>query len=447
MSDNEITLVQPERGPLPVPMTEEWDHEVAETMRAVPSEPGGYFDFVQQYATATQPKPFMLTRPSPPPPELRVDKQSNVPPPPPLPEVVKVGPKQPSSPPPPPEPRPRAQRTTDIPPPPPPFHHAPSFTPHLLVPPVAPQQATMRPPVAPQHAMMRAPVAAYEAPVQNMPSSIPPPVAVERRRITDRRQAGNKGRAWSMFTVGPLSALVAALVSSLVWSFHASELKSAAAVAAEEMTAATETASVVAPCTTTRSPSSTDQGQGTPATTSESTSSPMALATAMKAPAGVTPQVSIDQLPTVESGRSKTIFAAAPVTASEAAPRSRASRARAATPRPVDLTSASRQTASESEEAPAAAPPPAPSLPQGPDRAAITKAMGRASSAASSCGSGPQDGRVSLTIAPSGVVSSVSLVKGFGDADVNACVLRAFGRAKIPAYEGDPVQVKKGVRW
>jgi outer membrane biosynthesis protein TonB len=73
--------------------------------------------------------------------------------------------------------------------------------------------------------------------------------------------------------------------------------------------------------------------------------------------------------------------------------------------------------------------------------------MARATSAASACDSGPHDGRVSLTITPAGTVTSVSLVKGFGDADVNACVLRAFGRAKIPAYDGEPVQVRKAVRW
>lgn len=423
MSDNEITLVQPERGALPVPMNEPWDDnevaEVAETVRSVPNLPGGYFDFVQQYSTSVPAKPFMLTRPSPPPPELK-----------------KAAPKQPSSPPPPPEPRPRAQRTTDIPPPPPPFSPAPSFTPP--------------PPPPVMHTPLRAPVAANAIPVQTVPSSLPPPVLIERRRITDRRQTANNGRAWaSMFTVGPLSALVAALVSSLVWSYHAGQQKSAG-IEGEDKAGTTETASAtVAPCTTTRSGSGTGTGESV---VDKSVSAPMALATVMQAPAGETPRISVDALPTVEAGRSsKSAFAPAPVSAPEPAPRMRASRGRAAATRPVDLTTSahesSRAAASEPAEPAAPAAPPAKELPKEPDRAAITKAMQRASSAAASCGTGPQDGRVSLTIAPSGAVSSVSLVKGFGDAEVNACVLRAFSRAKVPAYEGDPVQVKKAVRW
>jgi hypothetical protein len=41
----------------------------------------------------------------------------------------------------------------------------------------------------------------------------------------------------------------------------------------------------------------------------------------------------------------------------------------------------------------------------------------------------------------------VSLVKGFGDAAVNGCVLRAFGRARVPAFSGDPVAVRKTIAW
>jgi outer membrane biosynthesis protein TonB len=73
--------------------------------------------------------------------------------------------------------------------------------------------------------------------------------------------------------------------------------------------------------------------------------------------------------------------------------------------------------------------------------------MSRAASAATSCDTSPQDGKVTVTFAPSGNVQSVSLVKGFGDAAVNACVLRAFGRARIPEFSGEPVQVRKSVAW
>jgi hypothetical protein len=86
-------------------------------------------------------------------------------------------------------------------------------------------------------------------------------------------------------------------------------------------------------------------------------------------------------------------------------------------------------------------------LPEQPPRAALSQAMSRAAAAATSCDTGPQDGKVTVTFAPSGSVQSVTMVKGFGDATVNACVLRAFGRARVPAFSGDPVQVRKSVAW
>jgi hypothetical protein len=54
---------------------------------------------------------------------------------------------------------------------------------------------------------------------------------------------------------------------------------------------------------------------------------------------------------------------------------------------------------------------------------------------------------VTVTFAPSGAVKSVTLVKGFGDAAINGCVLQAFGRARVPAFSGDPVVVRKSVAW
>jgi hypothetical protein len=429
VSDNDITLVQPERAPL-VPVAESWEHEVAE-VRAVPSVPGGYFDFVQQYGTSSQAKPFMLTRPvsvfadeafgdAPPPPPLPEPRTSAAPPPPPLPEPkVSAAPPPPpdpkvfaAPPPPPPEPRsqrttePRAQRTTELPPP---FVSAPLDV----------------------QAPIRRSAVAYVPQIRNLPSSIPPPVAVE-SRIESAPLRG--GRAWSAFTVGPLSALVAALVSSLVWSFHTGDMKSADAL---DKAAEIQAAALAAPCTT--------KGSGSGENASDSSQSsaaaqPATLATAMQAPAGVTPLVSIESLPMV--GERGAVTKAALVSSPsviEPTPRLRASRARAVQSRSTEVGESSRA----SEPAPAAAP----VLPKGPDRGAVAKAMARASGAASSCGTGPHDGRVSVSIAPSGVVSSVSLVKGFGDAEVNACVLRAFSRAKIPAYDGEPTQVRKGVRW
>ena len=93
------------------------------------------------------------------------------------------------------------------------------------------------------------------------------------------------------------------------------------------------------------------------------------------------------------------------------------------------------------------APPPPRELPAQPSRTEVTNAVKRAASGAASCDSGPQDGIVTVTFAPSGAVQSVSLVKGFGDATLNACVLRAFGRARVPAFSGEPVKVRKALAW
>jgi hypothetical protein len=80
-------------------------------------------------------------------------------------------------------------------------------------------------------------------------------------------------------------------------------------------------------------------------------------------------------------------------------------------------------------------------------RAAVTDAVQRASYAARSCESGPQNGKVEVTFSPTGAVSSVALIKGFDDAGVNGCVLRAFGRVRVSPFEGDPITVRKSVSW
>jgi hypothetical protein len=425
VSDNEITLVRPERDTMP-PIVERWEDQepTTETVRALPAVPGGFFDFVQQYSgQPSQTKPMLLTRPSPPPPDAR---PMVAPPPPPLPEPrVAAAP----PPPPPPEPRPRAPRTTDL----PPAYAAPPLE----------LQPTLRPPVAP--------AAAHQLPPRHVPSSLPPPVAIESLRETSRRQAqAAAARPWlSMFTIGPLSALVAALVSSALWSYHTRDLQ-ASSLIPEGKTASADAAHLPQCAPRTGGSDSTGSDSGAKPMVAEG-SSPASLSTALQAPPGVTPQVSIDSLPTVGGGAKAALFGSVAVAepAAQPAPRARSSRVRET--RPVDLSSSQSAQSESSEsgesESTAAPAPAAPKLPQGADRGAVTKAMSRASRTAASCGAGPQDGRVSLTISPAGVVTSVSLVKGFGDAGVNACVLRAFSRAKIPAYEGDPIQVRKGVRW
>jgi len=88
------------------------------------------------------------------------------------------------------------------------------------------------------------------------------------------------------------------------------------------------------------------------------------------------------------------------------------------------------------------------SKPAGPvNRAALAQAASQAASAATSCDSGPRRGRAAVTFAPSGNVMAVTLIQSFGDVAVNGCVLRAFGRVRIPPFTGDPVEVRKTVSW
>jgi hypothetical protein len=91
---------------------------------------------------------------------------------------------------------------------------------------------------------------------------------------------------------------------------------------------------------------------------------------------------------------------------------------------------------------------PEPSRPsEGPDLKAISRAVGNAARSATACGEGPQSGRVAITFSPSGAVRSVQMEEPFAERDVGACVLRAMGRAKVSAFTGDPVTVRKAVSW
>jgi hypothetical protein len=110
----------------------------------------------------------------------------------------------------------------------------------------------------------------------------------------------------------------------------------------------------------------------------------------------------------------------------------------------MDSSTASSSERAVSEPRPAARRAPAPATSP---RAAVSNAINRASFAARSCESGPQSGKVEVTFAPSGAVSSVNLIKGFDDVGVNGCVLRAFGRVRAAAFEGDPITVRKTVSW
>ena len=143
-----------------------------------------------------------------------------------------------------------------------------------------------------------------------------------------------------------------------------------------------------------------------------------------------TPRISVDTLPLQQSRRAR---APSPVAVSLDGP----------PPAAVSLEAPRSAVAPP----PAAVAPPPRAVPAQPTRAELANAVRRALSAATSCDAGPQDGAVTLTFAPSGAAQSVTLAKGFGDLTLNACVLRAFGRARVPAFSGDPVIVRKRVKW
>ncbi len=192
-------------------------------------------------------------------------------------------------------------------------------------------------------------------------------------------------------------------------------------------------------------------------------------------PAGVSP-ISIEQLPLAgaakaaapESNPARASAASAP---SRDKDRERASKerdsARASAPEPPraapepseppsdgkrDIMAAMAQAASSpAPEREASEPEPREPEPskasEGADLKAISRAVGNAARSAASCGESPQSGRVAITFSPSGAVRSVQMEEPFAERDVGACVLRAMGRAKVSAFTGDPVTVRKSVSW
>lgn len=93
-------------------------------------------------------------------------------------------------------------------------------------------------------------------------------------------------------------------------------------------------------------------------------------------------------------------------------------------------------------------PPPA-SKPSGPafNVGAAKSALASAAAGAAGCRapSGPNGtGKVQVTFAPSGNVTSALIVSGpFGGTPVGSCVARTFRAAKVPAFDGSPMTVSK----
>jgi hypothetical protein len=239
--------------------------------------------------------------------------------------------------------------------------------------------------------------------------------------LPPRRRASDHGpRRGGLGTI-VLSATVGAVVALGMWTLRTG-LDRVARQSEPERPDATVVAAATPPadkCATPEAPASSSRP--TPAT-----GAVLAASTAEPEPR----PVSIDTLPVAHGvGAAPARATRATEARRSAAPTtSRASFTPSSTPEPRPV----------AKRAPAAPPSP---------RAAVTHAVQRASSAARSCESGPQSGKVEVTFSPSGAVSSVGLVKGFDDAGVNGCVLRAFGRVRVSAFEGDAITVRKTVSW
>jgi hypothetical protein len=281
-----------------------------------------------------------------------------------------------------------------------------SVTPRLLAPvapiaPVAASVSTLVPPVAASRQPSSIPamtVGGSSAP--GRPTTSPP-----RRRASDR---GGRGRGLGTVI---LSATVGAIVALGMWTLRSGLDR----VASTDDTARLAAASAVA---------SSDDKCLTPASTGTATGTSSTVSAASTPEAGR--PVSFDALPMAHS-----VGAAPAATTRTSSQRSATTRASLATER----------------ETPAPAPRPVVQRAAASPRVAVTNAVQRASSAARSCESGPQSGKVEVTFSPTGAVSSVALIKGFDDAGVNGCVLRAFGRVRVSPFEGDPIVVRKTVSW
>jgi hypothetical protein len=287
-----------------------------------------------------------------------------------------------------------------------------------LVAPVAP-----RGPAVASTSIVVPPVAAVVRPTSSVPpvtvgaSSAPPP----RSNVPwPRRRAGDNGpRRGGLGTV-VLSATVGAVVALVAWTLRSGFDRVASKDDTVHPTSTVAGASV-APADKCATPGANP----TPAAMSAAGASAILSTSASEA---ATPRVTFDALPMAQSG------------GSVAARTMRATSRRATTATTV----ASTHDSSEGESRPVARRAPASS--ESP-RNAVASAVQRASFAARSCETGPQNGKVEVTFSPTGAVSSVNLIKGFDDAGVNGCVLRAFGRVRIGAFEGDPITVRKTVSW
>jgi hypothetical protein len=273
------------------------------------------------------------------------------------------------------------------------------------------------------------------SPALNLASTLPPPVQMPSE--PPRVHIARGGAAWFR-TLGVivLSASVGALVSSTIWGVKSEllEAKHRDAASEETRTATAAPAASCAPATA---------GAMEPKSAPAHVRAAVATATG---PATEAPRIAFDALPLQSDKRREVTPERISLDALASEPVSRAGTETPRASRRASRDAAPRSNRERRSASPAPAPAPA-ELPVAPSRDAVSQAVGRAASAAATCDSGPNDGKVAVTFAPSGAVQSVSLVKGFGDASVNGCVLRAFGRARVPAFSGEPVVARKSLAW
>jgi hypothetical protein len=103
--------------------------------------------------------------------------------------------------------------------------------------------------------------------------------------------------------------------------------------------------------------------------------------------------------------------------------------------------------------APEPAPPPPPAAPTGPigsfNRGAALAQLGAASGRAASCKrpDGPSgSGRATVTFAPDGSVSKVSVPPPFAGTPTGSCISSAFTGARVPAFTGSAVSLPGSFR-
>lgn len=253
----------------------------------------------------------------------------------------------------------------------------------------------------------RSPISAVR---EQQPPSIPP-LALEARPRT--RTVGARALWLGAAALVALSASNGALVSALLWSLRHEAVRPAASAARAVLAA--PPANSGAECPAPAASASASVNRALP--------------------------VSVEQLPLASAASERA--SAEHAHARSAAPAQSASRS--ASTRKSAGRAALAEEATPARRAESSASPP--TTPGAIDRRALAQAVARAASAASSCGDGPEKGRVALTFSPSGSVQSAQLEQPFGEPGINSCVLRAMGRARVRPFTGEAVTVHKTVSW